>query len=83
MISRIVRPSDALRWLDSFVMKLSNSVNASTGFVIGFVLGLLFFHDKGEAWWATVVPAAVLGIAGGFVGYILARDAEKKRADKR
>ena len=66
-----------------FAMKMSNSVNASTGFVIGFVLGLLFFHDKGEAWWATVVPAAILGASGALAGYILARDAEKKRADKR
>lgn len=43
------------------------------GFVVGFVLGLIFFREPDSAWWQTVGVSALLGVAIAFVGYFLAR----------
>ncbi|HEU0104392.1 MAG TPA: hypothetical protein VFR07_18945 [Mycobacteriales bacterium] len=52
---------------------------ALLGVLFGAVCGWFFFRDNSGNVLSTVLPAAILAIAFGFVGYYLARDSSRSR----
>ncbi|WP_111766292.1 hypothetical protein [Nakamurella deserti] len=54
-------------------MIAKSSTGAVVGFVIGAVLGYLFFNDADDVLLGTVVPTAILAISTAVVGYLMVR----------
>ncbi len=61
-------------------MIAKSSTGAVIGFVIGAVLGYLFFNDSDNVLLGTVVPTAILALSCAVVGYLMVRYAVRQKS---